>query len=320
MTRLLRFARIAALSIAVFAAVVAGLVAFGGGDPPPPLAEINDAFGKADWSALPAQQDFAARDGTSIAYRAYPAAGERVAVLVHGSSGSGRGMHAVGLALAREGVTAYALDMRGHGASGRRGDIDYVGQLEDDVADFLALLRKRHPGARFTLIGHSSGGGFALRYAGGRYGESFDRYVMLAPFIHQDAPTARPGTGGWAKPFLPRMVGLAILDRMGIKRFQDLPVLAFAVPPGAAERTTAYSYRLQLDFRPREDWQGDVRALRRPASVIVGDRDSLFVASAYASALEPLSPRVKVRLLAGIDHIGVVLAPEALQAILMEVA
>ncbi len=306
--------------MAVFATVVAGLVAFGDGTPPPPLAEINEAFAGADWSGLPALQDYPARDGTRIAYRAYPAANDRVAVLVHGSSGSGRGMHAVGLALARQGVTAYALDMRGHGASGRRGDIDYVGQLEDDVADFLAVLRKRHPGARFTLIGHSSGGGFALRYAGGRYGESFDRYVMLAPFIHQDAPTARPGTGGWAKPFLARMIGLTILDGMGIKRFHDLPVLAFAVPPGAPERTVTYSFRLQLDFRPREDWQADVRALRRPARVIVGDRDSLFVATAYAGALEPLSSQVKVRLLPGIDHVGMVLHADALQAIVAEAA
>ncbi len=33
------------------------------------------------------------------------------------------------------------------------------------------------------------------------------------------------------------MIGLTILDRMGLKWFQDLPVLAFAVPPGANERT-----------------------------------------------------------------------------------
>lgn len=309
-----------AINVAAFTVVVAGLVAFGTSDPPPPLAAINNAFSNVDWSALPAPQSFAARDRTSIAYRAYQAAGERVVVLVHGSSGSARGMHAVGLALAREGVTAYALDMRGHGASGRRGDIDYSGQLEDDIADFLALLKKRHPVARFTLVGHSSGGGFTLRFAGGGYGERFDRYVMLAPFLHQDAPTARPGSGGWAKPFLPRIIGLTILDRLGIKWFEDLPVLAFAVPPGAAERTSSYSYRLQLGFRPREDWRGDVRALRRPAVVIVGDGDSIFVSEAYRPALEPLSAQVKVRLLTGVDHVGLVLRPEAMRAILDGIA
>src|SRR3546814_16323875 len=59
--------------------------------------------------------------------------------------------------------TVYALDIRGHGQSGPlRGDIAYVGQLEDDLADFLAASRIDHPAAQWTLIGFSSGGGFTL--------------------------------------------------------------------------------------------------------------------------------------------------------------
>jgi alpha-beta hydrolase superfamily lysophospholipase len=53
--------------------------------------------------------------------------------------------------------------LRGHHNSGRSGDIDYIGQLEDDLADFVAVLRPLHPNASFTLIGFSSGGGFVLR-------------------------------------------------------------------------------------------------------------------------------------------------------------
>jgi non-heme chloroperoxidase len=49
------------------------------------------------------------------------------------------------------GVTAYALDVRGHGASGRRGDIDYIGQLDDDLADFMAQIRADHPNAACAL-------------------------------------------------------------------------------------------------------------------------------------------------------------------------
>jgi alpha-beta hydrolase superfamily lysophospholipase len=33
------------------------------------------------------------------------------------------------------GITTYVPDIRGHGGSGRRGDIDYIGQLDDDLAD-----------------------------------------------------------------------------------------------------------------------------------------------------------------------------------------
>ena len=59
-------------------------------------------------------------------------------------------MNAVAKALAEAGVTAVALDIRGHGASGTRGDIAYPGQLDDDLADLIAELRKaiRPPGSR----------------------------------------------------------------------------------------------------------------------------------------------------------------------------
>jgi pimeloyl-ACP methyl ester carboxylesterase len=284
---------------------------------PPPLASIAQAARHIDTTGLPPLQRWPARDGTALAWRAYgPAQAQRVAVLVHGSSADGRNMHRVGLALAEAGITAYALDIRGHGASGTRGDVPKVGQLDEDIADVVAELKRRHPGTALTMIGFSSGGGFTLRTAGGVNGELFDRYVMVAPMLHQSAPTARPDTGGWVKVNLPRAVGLTILDRLGIDAFGHLPVLAFALPPeAAAERTTMYSYRLQLSFRPHEDYLGDVRAIRRPATVIVGANDELFRAEAYAPLLEPIQPLLKVKMLPGLGHIDLVVDPAALREI-----
>ena len=37
----------------------------------------------------------------------------------------------------RAGCETYAVDIRGHGGSGTRGDITYIGQLEDDLADLV---------------------------------------------------------------------------------------------------------------------------------------------------------------------------------------
>jgi alpha-beta hydrolase superfamily lysophospholipase len=103
-------------------------------------------------------------------------------------------MHALARRLSAAGNTVYALDMRGHGASSPGGDIGYVGQMDDDMVDCVAFIRRAHPAARLTLLGFSSGGGFALRIAGGPYGSLFDRYVLLAPYLRYDAPTVRPGT------------------------------------------------------------------------------------------------------------------------------
>lgn len=311
---------LAAGALALVVLVLAGLIAFGAADPPPPLAAVTRAFRAADYSGLPPLERYAARDGAPLAFRAYRAgAGDRVAVLIHGSSGDSHAMHTVGRALSASGITAYALDMRGHGASGRRGDIDYTGQLDDDLADFAAVLRGTHPGARLTLIGHSSGGGFALRTAGGGNRELFDAYLLLAPLLHQSAPTARPDAGGWVKVFVPRIIGLNILDRLGLPWFQHLPVLAFALPPEAAAKTTAtYSYRLQLSFRPHEDYLADVRGISRPTRLLVGAEDELFVAERYAPLLEPLQSQLRVKVLPGITHVGIVMEAAALQAIVAE--
>lgn len=259
-----------------------------------------------------------ARDGTRLAYRVYqdnPSA-KRIAVLVHGSSADSHTMHGVASALAAQGITAYALDMRGHGASGRRGDVDYVGQLDDDLLDFMAMLRSGHAHAQVSLIGHSSGGGFALRIAGGCHRDLFDRHMLLAPMLHQDAPTARPDAAGWVNTAKPRMIGIALLNGLGVSWFDYLPVLFFALPPtAAATHATSYSYRLQLSFRPHMDYLADVRGISQPTRVLIGANDEIFFADQYAPLLEPLQSRLQVQVLPGINHVGIVINPAALSAV-----
>src|SRR3954449_8417853 len=79
---------------------------------PPELTSISSARRSIDFSALPAVERFQARDGTDLAYRHYAAHGAatgRIAIVVHGSSGSSRGaIHVLSAALAGRGVETYA--------------------------------------------------------------------------------------------------------------------------------------------------------------------------------------------------------------------
>src|SRR5439155_13927214 len=115
----------------------------------------------------------------------------------------------------------------------------YVGQLEDALADLVGEIRKSHPAGPLTLIGHSSGGGFALRVAGSKIQNLFARSVLLAPYLGYNAPSSRPDSGGWASPDIPRFLALSVLRRIGISWGDSLPSLAFAVPPGASKVLTA---------------------------------------------------------------------------------
>ena len=99
------------------------------------------------------------------------------------------------------------------------------------------------PSAPLTLVGHSSGGGFALRVAGSPIQNLFERSVLLAPYLGYDAPTTRPSSGGWANADIPRIVGLMALRGIGVTCCEALPVLAFAVPPNSEKNLVGDLYR-----------------------------------------------------------------------------
>ena len=291
---------------------------------PPPLASIHAGALRIDAKDPPALSRYQARDGTWLADRLYPAASgarDRIAILAHGSSAQSTEMHEVAAALAAAGVTAVALDIRGHGASGTRGDIAYPGQLDDDLADLLAELRKDNPDAKFSLIGHSAGGGFALRIAGGPLGAEFDRFVLLSPYLGYAAPTNRPAEGSalWASPDMPRIIATILLGRLGIDWPQALPAIAFANAPEAKMFVASrYSFRLLQNYTAPSDWRGAFERVKGRIFVIAGADDELMDAAAYPRVLTPLGAHVTI--VPGVNHMGIVYRPEAIKAILAAMA
>src|SRR5882757_1112886 len=306
------------------ALVLAGLVAWPVRQPPE-LTSISGARKSVDLSSLPVIERFQARDGTALGFRHYPATGSatgRAAILIHGSSGSsGTTIHALSGALAAHGVETYTMDIRGHGVSGTRGDVAYVGQLEDDLADFVAEIRKTNPAVPLTLIGHSAGGGFALRVAGSKIQNLFARTVLLAPYLGYNAPTNQPDSGGWANADVPRIIALMLLRRIGLDCCDALPVVAFAVPPNSARGLVpAYSERLRSNFGVHRDFRTDLAAATRPVTIYSGADDELMLADKYAEAVRGVGPPVDVKLIDGVNHMGIVGAPKAVSAIAEDVA
>jgi alpha-beta hydrolase superfamily lysophospholipase len=293
--------------------------------PVPELQSISRMRASVDFSSLPAVERFQGRDGTWLGFRHYGAGGAptgRVAIVIHGSSGSSGGtIHALSQALAAHGVETFAVDMRGHGTSGTRGDIGYVGQLEDDLADFVAVLRKTVPSAPLTLVGHSSGGGFGLRVAGSPIQSLFERFVLLAPYLGYDAPSTRPSSGGWARADIPRIIGLLALRAIGVNCCEALPVLALAVPPNSEKAlVSTYTDRLMRNFAVRGDFRRDLAAAMRPLTIISGADDEVMLSDKYAEAVRGAKVAVEVRVLDGINHMGIVAAPKAVSIIAADVA
>ena len=100
----------------------------------------------ADYSDMPAPVSYVARDGIRLPFRLYgdPLTAERSVVLLHGPGWHGMQFHQLARHLAGNSASLVAVpDLRGHGANPlRRGDVDHIGQLEEDVADLIDHIRK----------------------------------------------------------------------------------------------------------------------------------------------------------------------------------
>jgi alpha-beta hydrolase superfamily lysophospholipase len=303
------------VTVAVLATIVGLAIALGGPSELGPMPSVNNPFQDVDFSDLPNVRYCTARDGGKLAYRFYPAVGgapKGSVVLVHGSSASSSSMHVMAKGFAAADYDVFALDVRGHGKSGTKGQIAYVGQLDNDMEDFVHSIKLAQPS---TLVGFSSGGGFGLRFAGSSKQKLFSNYLLLSPFISPDAATARPDSGGWVSVGVPRIIALSVLSRIGVHALEGLSVIRFALTKENAKfLTPEYSFALALDFGAERDYQANIRAVRQPLRVLVGQNDEVSFADKFAGVFKEAGKDIPVTILPGVDHISLTLNPVAIQA------
>jgi non-heme chloroperoxidase len=293
--------------------------------PPPKRGKSRDVFGFAALKALAAATDlpplerYAARDGEELAYRLHDSTSERVLIFLHGSSYHGGGYHALASAISRAGAAKVVLpNLRGHYQSGqRRGDVDYIGQLEVDIVDLIEALARKGIAGSITLGGHSSGGGLALRFAGGSHGVLASRYLALAPVIPA-SPALRKDSGGWASFHKLRFYGLLILNLFQIKEFNALPIIEFNKPVEFRDgtETLSYSHRLNASFLPRYRYAADIKALDGKSLIMVGANDQAIDAEALRDIVAANAPNARFQVLPGVDHLGVFIDPVAIDAMI----
>lgn len=266
--------------------------------------------------------DLVAPDGETLHYRRFDAARDAVPLLmvIHGSGWHGGAYESLARRIAEAGLADVIVpDLRGHGQEPkRRGDIDYLGQLEDDL--HALFVKERKQDQQLIMAGHSSGGGLVIRYAGGAHGDDLSGAILLAPYLKYNAPTARPKSGGWAHPLTRRIIGLTMLNAVGVRIFNHLPVIDFAFPQGVVDgplgetATRNYSYRLNASYAPRSDYEGDLAKL--PSFLLVaGEDDEAFHAERYEPTIAEVNTRGSYVLLPAVSHLDVIDADGTLEAI-----
>ena len=310
---LLRILTIALTSIPIYFGIAATMLLIGKVKKP----DLNDSDLVFDelyfnYSALPRLESFQARDGGTLFYRHYESESNTVLILLHGSGWHSQYFLPLAEYLSSQGYAdVYTPDLRGHGAApDRRGDVDYINQLEDDLADLISLIRRKNPKSRIVIGGHSSGGGLVVRFAGSRYGKQADAYMLLSPYLKYNAPTMRPSSGGWTVVNTPRIVGLSMLNNVGIHRFDYLPVISFNMPEEARDgtETLTYSHRLNTGYAPR-NYKRDLAHITQPLLVVAGTADEAFVGEQFEPVISQYT-EVQVELIPHASHFSVVVGPE----------
>ncbi len=240
----------------------------------------NDHLGfgsfKPDLHGLPLLQKFQARDKQWLSYRIYPSSNtKRALILLHGSSYHGAYLNEFAQYFSNHSLgTVYVPNVRGHFGSGNhRGDCEYIGQLEDDLIDLINYFNLKDK--EIYLIGHSSGGGLAIRFAGSPYASLIKGFVLLSPVI-LTAPTMRQGTaGGWAQPHTATILLLSTLNACGITWFNHWSAITFNKPSVYCDgtETLTYSFNLNSSYHPRIPYQPDIAALKGKYLLLVGSLD-----------------------------------------------
>ena len=98
-------------------------------------------------------------------------------------------------------------------------------------------------------------------------------------------------------------------------------MLALAVPPNSEKVLVAtYTDRLMRNFGVSSDFRRDLAAATKPLTIICGADDELMLADKYAEAVRGAAVAVDVKLIEGVNHMGIVSAPKALSVIADDVA
>lgn len=233
---------------------------------------------------------FTVRDSKQIfAYR-FPNQSENTILFIHGV-GSSAYLYNKTAGLLQEATQAeiYAIDLRGHGQSdGNSGDVDYINQYADDLADIINKIRKEKPNGKIIIAGHSMGDGIALRYAMEKQYQQPDGILLFAPLIGHNSPAFPQGQATekiaeepFIKIHIERIIGLTMLNEIGNHEYDSLPVLFFNLPESVPLRK--YSHRANKSMTP-DDYVAGLNAVNKPMLVLMGSEDEAFSSEATEKA------------------------------------
>lgn len=268
----------------------------------------------------PEDHFFKVRDNKKLFAYKFSAKSENTIILLHGV-GNNAYLYNKTAGLLREatGAEVFAIDFRGHGKSdGKDGDVDYINQYSNDLADIVKAIRQLKPKGKVIIAGHSMGGGVALNYALQANRQIADGFILFAPLIGHNSPAIRqasPTVNDSIEPFMKihfaRIIGLKMFNEVGDHSHDSLPVLFLNLPENAPLRK--YTFRANMSSAP-EDYKKALQSLVMPTLVLVGAKDEVFDPEAMKKAIN-VNCAAQLQIIKGATHNSVRHKPESYELI-----
>jgi alpha-beta hydrolase superfamily lysophospholipase len=280
--------------------------------PSQPTKIDNEAIKEMGFEQVYKTKDyyFTVRDKRKIFAYQFPKKSENTIVLIHGVASTAY-LYNKTAGLLQEATQAevFAIDLRGHGKSdGKAGDVDYINQYVDDLADIIKEIRKEKPNGKIIIAGHSMGGGVALNYALQNNKTKIDGYLLFAPLLGHNSPAipqTPPTETSEAEPFMKihftRIIGLKMFNEIGNHSHDSLPILFFNLPENMQLRK--YTYRANMSMAP-DDYKQGLKSINVPMLVLIGRKDEAFNAEAMKNAVKENS-KAEVQIIENVTHNGI---------------
>jgi non-heme chloroperoxidase len=270
--------------------------------------EINFSELLYDYSDIPDLIEYKSLDDSKLNYRYYDSNSEKLIILLHGSGYHSKYLYKFAKNISDKNIAKVITpDLRGHGTQTiKRGDVDYIGQLDDDLDTFIQFCLETYKSKQIFIAGHSSGGGLALRLMGNQKRFQVDGYILLAPYLAHDSPTTN-SKSNWAKPLLVKVILANILNSFGLHWLDHVVTVKFNLPEKYRDgsETLNYTHALITSFSPI-NYIKDLSETTKKTILIVGENDEAMNASEYAKIL-PKNNLFTLEVLPKINHMGVVI-------------
>jgi alpha-beta hydrolase superfamily lysophospholipase len=218
----------------------------------------------------------ASRDGTRIAYRAWPERQAKVTLAVAHGLGEHAGRYAAfAEAMGSRGIGTFAMDLRGHGQSqGQRGHIDAWSEWTDDISAFLGEVENQVAG-EVVPLGHSFGGAAMLSAALDGKLRGAKRFIVSSPALKAKVavPRWKTNLGAISSRWMPRVSLSNEVDAGTLSRVPEV-VTAYTTDPLVHSKISS---RLYTEWaKATQDVLGRAGQIKLPFLVLAGTNDQLI--------------------------------------------